>query len=42
MRPALDAVRIMTDGIPIEQIVAEIEALARAEADAAGDPLWPS
>jgi CMP/dCMP kinase len=42
MRPALDAVRITTDGIPIEQIVAEIEALARAEADAAGDPLWPS
>jgi CMP/dCMP kinase len=42
LRPALDAIQITTDGIPIEQIVTEIEALARAEADAAGDPLWPS
>ncbi len=42
LRPALDAVLIKTDGIPIEQIVAEIEALARSEADAMGDPLWPS
>jgi cytidylate kinase len=42
LRPASDAVLIKTDGMPIEQIVAEIEALARSEADAIGDPLWPS
>ena len=42
LRPALDAVQIKTDGVPIEQIVVEIEALARAEADATGDPFWPS
>jgi cytidylate kinase len=42
LRPALDAVQIKTDGVPIEQIVAEIESLARAEANATGDPLWPS
>jgi cytidylate kinase len=42
LRPALDAVLIKTDGIPIERIVAEIEALARSDADAVGDPLWPS
>jgi cytidylate kinase len=42
LRPASDAVQIKTDGVPIKQIVAEIEALARAEADAMGDPLWPA
>jgi CMP/dCMP kinase len=42
LRPALDAVQIKTDSVPIEQIVAEIESLARAEANATGDPLWPS
>jgi CMP/dCMP kinase len=42
LRPAWDAVRINTDGIPIDQIVAEIEELARARTDAMGDPLWPS
>ena len=41
LRPASDAVQIKTDGVPIEQIVAEIEARARAERDARGDPLWP-
>ena len=40
LRPALDAVQIKSDGVPIEQIVAEIESLARAEADATGDPVW--
>jgi cytidylate kinase len=42
LRPALDAVQITTDGVPIEQIVAEIEARARAEVDVTGNPLWPS
>jgi CMP/dCMP kinase len=42
LRPALDAVQINTDGIPIDQIVAEIEELARAGRDATGQPLWPS
>jgi cytidylate kinase len=42
LRPAFDAVEIKTDGVPIEQIVAEIEARARAQVDATGDPLWPS
>ena len=42
LRPASDAVQIKTDGVPIEQVVAEIEARARAEVDATGDPLWPS
>ena len=42
LRPASDAVQIDTDGIPIDRIVAEIEALARTGRDAAGDPLWPS
>ena len=42
LRPAMDAVRFKTDGVAIEQVVDEIEALARAEADATGDPVWPS
>jgi len=42
LRPAADAIQIDTSGIPVDQIVAEIEALARAERDAAGHPLWPS
>jgi CMP/dCMP kinase len=42
LRPALDAIQFKSDGVPVEQIVAEIEALARAEADVTGDPLWPS
>ena len=42
LRPALDAVQINTDGIPIDQIVAEIEELARSGRDATGQPLWPS
>lgn len=42
LRPASDAVQIKTDGVPIEQVVAEIEARAREEVDAAGNPLWPS
>jgi cytidylate kinase len=42
LRPALDAVQINTDGIPIDQIVAEIEELARAGRDATGQPLWSS
>lgn len=42
LRAALDAVQIDTDGIPVDQIVAEIEALARTRRDAAGDTLWPS
>jgi cytidylate kinase len=42
LRPALDAVQINTDGIPIDQIVAEIEVLARSARDATGQPLWPS
>ena len=42
LRPALDAVQIDTDGIPIDQIVAEIEALARTERDVTGEPPWPS
>jgi CMP/dCMP kinase len=42
LRPAPDAVQIKSDGVPIEEIVAEIESLARAEADAAGDPVWSS
>jgi len=42
LRPALDAVLIDTDGVPIEQIVAKIEAIARAERNESGDPLWPS
>jgi cytidylate kinase len=42
LRSALDAVQINTDGIPIDQIVAEIEELARAGRDATGQPLWPS
>jgi CMP/dCMP kinase len=42
LRPAPDAVQIDTDGIPVDLIVAEIEALARTERDAADDPPWPS
>jgi cytidylate kinase len=42
LRPALDAVLINTDGIPIDQIVAEIEELARSARDTKGQPLWPS
>ena len=42
LRPAPDAVQIKTDGVPADQIVAEIEARARAEVDATGGPLWPS
>jgi cytidylate kinase len=42
LRPALDAVKINSDGIPVDQIVAEIEELARAGRDATGLPLWPS
>ena len=38
LRPASDAVQIETDGIPIDQIVAEIEALARAEQGCDGRP----
>lgn len=42
LRPALDAVRINTDGVPIDQIVADIEVLARTGRDDMGNPLWPS
>jgi CMP/dCMP kinase len=42
LRPARDAVRINTDGVPIDQIVADIEGLARSERDEMGNPLWPS
>ena len=42
LRPALDAVQINTDGVPIDQIVAEIEELARAGRDEMGNPLWAS
>jgi cytidylate kinase len=42
LRPAVDAIQIDTDGIPIDRIVAEIEQLARTRKDATGDPLWPS
>jgi cytidylate kinase len=42
LRPALDAIQINSDGIPIDQIVSEIEELARAGRDAMGQPLWPS
>jgi cytidylate kinase len=42
LRPAQDALQIDTDGITVDRIVSEIEALARARRDAAGDPLWPS
>jgi cytidylate kinase len=42
LRPARDAVQIDTDGMPIDQIVAEVEALARTEKDATGYPRWPS
>ena len=42
LRPAVEAVQINTDGVAIDQIVAEIEALARAGRDAMGEPLWPS
>jgi cytidylate kinase len=42
LRPAWDAVRINTDGVPIDQIVADIEGLARSERDEMGNPLWPS
>jgi cytidylate kinase len=41
LRPALDAIQINTDGVPIDQIVAEIEELARAGRDEMGKPLWP-
>ena len=39
LRPALDAVQINTDGVPIDQIVDEIEVLARAGRDEMGNPL---
>jgi CMP/dCMP kinase len=42
LRAAVDAVRINTDGTPIDQIVAEAEELARAGRDEMGNPLWPS
>jgi cytidylate kinase len=42
LRPAPDAVQIKSDGVPIEQIVAQIESLARAEVDAASHPVWSS
>ena len=42
LRPAQDAVQINTDGIPVDRIVSEIEALARTRRDATGDALWPS
>jgi cytidylate kinase len=42
LRPAMDAIQINTDGIPIDQIVSEIEELARSASDATGQPLWPS
>jgi hypothetical protein len=38
----LDAVQINTDGVPIDQIVDEIEVLARAGRDEMGNPLWAS
>jgi len=42
LRPAADAVQIETDGKPVDQIVAEIEELARAGRNLTGDPYWPS
>jgi cytidylate kinase len=42
LQPDVEAVQINTDGVAIDQIVAEIEALARAGRDAMGEPLWPS
>jgi cytidylate kinase len=42
LRAAADAVRIDTDDIPIETVVAEIENQARARLDAAGEAAWPS
>ena len=42
LRPAADAVRIETDGVPIDRIVAEIEELARNRRDVTGTLFWPS
>ena len=42
LRPAVDAVRIDTDGVPVDRVVAEIEQLARRGRYLAGAPLWPS
>ena len=42
LRPALDAVQINTDGVPIDEIVDEIEVLAREGRDEMGNPLWAS
>jgi cytidylate kinase len=42
LRAAADAVRIDTDDIPIETVVAEIENRARARLNATGEAHWPS
>ncbi|MBW3633789.1 MAG: (d)CMP kinase [Chloroflexi bacterium] len=42
LRAAPDAIRINTDDMTIDNVVAEIESLARARVDATGAPLWPS
>ena len=41
LRAATDAVRIDTDDMPIDSVVAEIEKLARAHRNSKGKPLWP-
>ena len=42
LRAAPDAIRINTDDMTIDNVVAKIETLARARADETGTPLWPS
>jgi CMP/dCMP kinase len=42
LRAAPDAIRIKTDDMTIDDVVAKIERLARARVDAMGAPLWPS
>jgi len=40
MRPASDAIRISTDELTIENVVAKIEKIARTLRDERGQPLW--
>jgi cytidylate kinase len=42
LREAPDAVRINTDGQPIDAVVAAIESLARQQRMPNGEPVWPS